>query len=169
LAITQHNPSTHPTLAIGGPARAPVQRGIALVPVLWVVALLTVMVVGLITTQRSESALSQNQREGTCFRASSEAAINLAVLYLITIPIKSVDAQDVIMPDGQQPRVTNRSGTLYRMRISLRSGDGGAGRTMEALIEVQGVATPPFEVRWRRDGVLDRAPESDPLDVASQP
>jgi general secretion pathway protein K len=74
-----------------------------------------------------------------------------------------------VVPDAQEARVTNRGGPLYRMRISLRRGDGGAGRTMEALVEAQGGGTPPFEIRWRRDGIVDREVVADALDVAGPP
>jgi general secretion pathway protein K len=296
--------------------------------VLWVIALLTVMALGLTMAQRSESALSQNQLDGARFRALADAAINLTLLNLLSTPIDTVDSQLVIVPDGQphqfrlggqllevrvynersridlnqatpeqlralydvllgpdadedeilrnqlvdaiidwrdeddltqlngaedgdydsaglpygarddrfqsveelrqvlgmtpalyrrlaphlsvdndsgeidpefasaavlaatkgislqdaqvmvdergnpvvpdaqEARVTNRGGPLYRMRVSLRRGDGGAGRAMEALVEAQGGATPPFKIRWRRDGLVDRGPVADALDAA---
>ena len=81
-------------------ARLPGQHGIALVLVLWIIALLTVMALGLTTTQRTESALTQNQLDGARFRALAEAAINLTVLNLITTPIDTVPAEEVVVPDG---------------------------------------------------------------------
>jgi general secretion pathway protein K len=76
------------------------QSGIALVLVLWIISLLTVMALGLTTTQRTESALTRNQLDGARFRALSEAAINLTVLNLLSTPLETVPAETVWVPDG---------------------------------------------------------------------
>jgi general secretion pathway protein K len=50
-------------------------QGIALVLVLWVLTLLTVMALGMTQTQRTETALVDNQIGGARFRATADAAI----------------------------------------------------------------------------------------------
>lgn len=77
-----------------------VQRGIALVLVLWVLSLLTIMALGLTMTQRSQSALTQNQIDSARFRALADGAVNLAILNLMSDPIESVPAEEVWLPDG---------------------------------------------------------------------
>jgi general secretion pathway protein K len=58
-----------------------------------------------------------------------------------------------LLPDGQQMRFGNRGGPLYRVRVETGRGDGGS-RRMEALLRVQRGGTPPYEVLWRRFGLL---------------
>ncbi len=55
-------------------------RGIALVLVLWVLTLLTVMALGMTQTQRTETALVENQIGGARFRATADAAIAYTML-----------------------------------------------------------------------------------------
>lgn len=86
----------HPTAA----SSASRQTGIALVLVLWIISLLTVMALGLTTTQRTESALTRNQLDGARFRALSEAAISLTVLNLLSTPLETVPDEAVWVPDG---------------------------------------------------------------------
>ncbi|MBB1073521.1 general secretion pathway protein GspK [Rhodoferax sp. 4810] len=77
------------------------QRGIALVIVLWVIALLSVIALGLTSTQRSTAALTRNYLAAAQFRAHAEAAITLTVLNLITRPSDiQVDDAAVWLPDG---------------------------------------------------------------------
>ena len=303
----------------------PRQNGIALVLVLWIIALLTVMALGLTTTQRTESALTQNQLDGARFRALAEGAINLTVLNLVTTPLETVPREAVVVPDGvvhrlqldgerievevqneasridlnqatseqlaalidvvnadtlddgstrdsvvgaiidwrdaddlaqlngaedgdyvsagmpygarddlfesreelrqvfgmtpklyeklaphvsvdndsrqvdlefasaavlaatqgisldnarrvvderrdpvvpgaQQARVTNRGGPLYRIRVSMPRNGGSAGRTMEVLLSLRNGETPPYQIRWRRYGILDRTPRAETTD-----
>jgi len=75
-------------------------RGIALVLVLWVIALLTVMALGLTTTQRTENALVRNQIDAARFRAYAEAALALAALNLLATPLETVPVEEVWVPDG---------------------------------------------------------------------
>jgi general secretion pathway protein K len=86
-----------------GSARA--QRGIALVLVLWVIALLTVMALGLTTTQRTESALTRNQIDAARFRAHAEAALALTALNLLTTPLEMVPDEEVWIPNGVPRRL----------------------------------------------------------------
>jgi general secretion pathway protein K len=302
------------------------QRGIALVLVLWIISLLTVMALGLTTTQRTESALTRNQLDGARFRALAEAAINLTVLNLLSTPLETVPTEAVWVPDGlprtiifdgseltvtlyneasrldlntatreqlatlielaqgeagfdevkrdaladaildwrdaddltqlngaedgdyeaaglpygardepfqsveelqqvlgmsrtlfqrlapdlsvdnesggvdqqfasaqvlaavqglnledaqrfvdernapllpgaEQPTAVNRGGPLYRIRVGVAGADG-VGRSMEALVQLQPGQTPPFEVRWRREGLLHQDVASPPSDDA---
>jgi general secretion pathway protein K len=99
-------------------APRPPQRGIALVIVLWVLALLTVMALGLTTAQRTEGALTQNQLDGARFRAAADAVIALTVLNLISTPLMPpVEGDtDVWVPDGS-PRGIELDGQRLEARL----------------------------------------------------
>ena len=51
-----------------------------------VLTLLTIIAIGLTTTQRTESALAANQIAGAIFRAQADAAIQFAALNLLAQP-----------------------------------------------------------------------------------
>jgi len=75
--------------------------------VLWVVALLVIIAVGLTATQRTESTLAANQRATARFRALAEAGINYAVLNLTAnAPLVQDDelTSDLWVPDGSAYR-----------------------------------------------------------------
>lgn len=117
----------HSTAARTATSAALSQTGIALVLVLWIIALLTVMALGLTTTQRTESALTQNQLDGARFRAAAEAAINLTSLNLLSTSLETVPSEAVLVPDGV-PRTLTFDGielsvTLYNeaSRLNLNS------------------------------------------------
>jgi general secretion pathway protein K len=93
------------------------QRGIALVLVLWVIALLTIIALGLTTTQRTETLLTRNQVEDARFRALAEAAINLTVLNLISTPLETVPAEEIWLPDAR-PRPLWFDGQQLEVTIS---------------------------------------------------
>jgi general secretion pathway protein K len=93
------------------------QRGIALVIVLWVIALLTVMALGLTMTQRTENALSRNQIDAARFRAAAEAALALAALNLLATPMDTVPVEEVWVPDGS-PRPLNFDGIKLSVSLS---------------------------------------------------
>jgi general secretion pathway protein K len=97
--------------------RGPAQRGIALVLVLWVIALLTVMALGLTTTQRTESALTRNQIDAARFRAQAEAALALTALNLLTTPLETVPAEEVWIPNGV-PRPLAFDGVELRITLT---------------------------------------------------
>src|SRR5579864_8944428 len=59
------------------------QRGIALVLVLWVMALLAVMVVGFAGDARTELKLARNQAEAAQARAIADTGVSLALLNLL--------------------------------------------------------------------------------------
>lgn len=88
------------------PAPAPkTQRGIALMLVLWVIALLIIIAVGLTADQRSETSLAANQLGAARFRALGDAAIGYAV-YQLNAPVNLLQDQaavletDLWVPDG---------------------------------------------------------------------
>jgi general secretion pathway protein K len=73
---------------------------------MWVLALLTVMALGLTTTQRTQSALSANQLDDARFRAQGDAALNLVALNLLSTPLLvPEDPEAVWVPDGQPHRL----------------------------------------------------------------
>jgi general secretion pathway protein K len=101
---------------MSGPARP--QRGIALVIVLWVLALLTVMALGLTTAQRTEGSLTRNQLDGARFRAAADAALALTVLNLVSTRLMAADEGDteVWVPDGS-PRTIELDGHRIEVRL----------------------------------------------------
>ena len=141
-------------------------RGIALVLVLWVIALLTVMALGLTTTQRTENALTRNQIEAARFRAQAEAALALTVLNLLTTPLEMVPVEEVWVPnamprsvvfDGVELTVT-LSNEASRLDLNLATRD-----QLAALIELaQGEEG--YDVAKRdalADAILDWRDEDD--------
>jgi len=77
-------------------------RGMALVLVMWVIALLTVMALALTQLQRTEHALTANQLDGARFRAQANAVLNLVALNLMTRPAVTFEEEAVVLvPDGQ--------------------------------------------------------------------
>ncbi|TVQ92940.1 MAG: general secretion pathway protein GspK [Chromatiaceae bacterium] len=100
-------------------------RGIALVLVLWVLALLTVMALGLTSTQRTELALARNQIEVAQFRARAEAAIALTLLNLLSTPLQDPATGQALdtgddgpwVPDGR-PRTVWFDGVPLRVTLS---------------------------------------------------
>lgn len=76
------------------------QRGIALMLVLWVLALLTIIAMGLTATQRTETVLAGNQLDMVRFRAAAEAGVNYAVLNLLAPPVVLEEDADTWVPDG---------------------------------------------------------------------
>ncbi len=83
--------------ACQGPAS---QRGIALVLVFWVIALLTVMALGLTKTQRTEAALTANQIADARCRAAADAVTQPEVLDLLSVPLETVPPEQIWLPDG---------------------------------------------------------------------
>ncbi len=98
-----------------------VQRGIALVLVLWVIALLTVMALGLTTTQRTENALTRNQIDAARFRAAADAALALTALNLLTTPLETVPVEEVWVPNG-----VPRSLVLDGVELTVTLGNEGS-------------------------------------------
>jgi general secretion pathway protein K len=56
-----------------------------------------------------------------------------------------------VFEGAQGPRAVARGGPLYRIQVREQSASG-AGRTLEALVELVPGQQPPYRVRWRRYG-----------------
>jgi general secretion pathway protein K len=93
------------------------QRGIALVLVLWIIALLTVMALGLTTTQRTETALARNQIDAARFRAHAESALALTALNLLSTPVEATAPEAVWIPNGM-PRALVLDGVELKVIIT---------------------------------------------------
>ncbi|TNF54917.1 MAG: hypothetical protein EP309_04855, partial [Gammaproteobacteria bacterium] len=99
------------------------QRGIALLLVLWVITLLTIIALGMTSTQRTEIALAANQVLSATFRAQADAAIYVAALNLLTQPPPEATADRTAMenmgfwvPDGQ-PQLWRLGETAMEIRV----------------------------------------------------
>lgn len=99
--------------------RRSVQHGIALVLVLWVLALLTIIAVGMTMAQRTESTLVGNQLATTHFHALAEAGVSWAILNLLAPPLLTDEENEVWIPDGA-PRSWTFAGETLRIRCSTR-------------------------------------------------
>ena len=75
------------------------QGGIALVLVLWVIALLSVMALAAVSTSRTEINLVRNRLDEARMRALAEAGVSMAVLRL-----RSTQEEDHWYPDGMVNR-----------------------------------------------------------------
>lgn len=84
--------------------------------VLWVLALLTVIAMGLTATQRTETVLVGNQLDIVRFRAASEAGVNYAALNLLAPPDVFDDEADLWVPDGE-PRSWIFAGESLEIRV----------------------------------------------------
>lgn len=126
-------------------------QGIALVLVLWVLTLLTVMALGMTVTQRTETALVENQLGGARFRATADAAIVYTMLsFLLPASDASLgrgdrgsEAESPWIPDGA-PRVWRFQGEPVTIsvfneesRINLNQADP---QLLAALMRAVGVA-----------------------------
>jgi general secretion pathway protein K len=90
----------------------------ALVLVMWVIALLTVMALALTQLQRTEHALTANQLDSARFRAQANAVLNLAALNLMTTPAVTFEEDAILLqPDGQ-PREIRFDGTGLMLTLS---------------------------------------------------
>ncbi|HYN79170.1 MAG TPA: type II secretion system protein GspK [Lamprocystis sp. (in: g-proteobacteria)] len=63
------------------------------------------------------------------------------------------------VPGGPGPRVVNRGGPLYRIQVK-EQGAAATARGMEALVELAPGQTPPYQVRWRRFGLMSGPPSA---------
>src|SRR5689334_11474867 len=84
---SSERPPPHPTSPPPGAERGRSgrarQRGIALVLVLWVMALLAVMVVGFAGDARTELKLARNQADAAQARAIADTGVSLALLSVL--------------------------------------------------------------------------------------
>lgn len=150
-----------PLLTLIRSRKVGIEQGIALMLVLWIITLLTIIAVGLTTTQRTESALAASQVLGATFRAQAEAALHFAALNLLTQPPaedladkNSMDSQGLWLPDGQ-PRIWRWGEEALEIRITneaslidLNLADPGL---LLGLMKAAGVQEPEHLV----DAILD--------------
>ncbi len=104
-------------------------RGMALVLVMWVVALLTVMALALTQLQRTEHALTANQLDGARFRAHADAVLNLVALNLMSTPAVTFEEEAVLLvPDGQP-----REFSFDAARLTLTLSNEGSKLDLNAI------------------------------------
>lgn len=124
-------------------------KGIALVLVLWTLTLLTIMALGMTLTQRTETALLENQIGGARFRATADAAIAYTILsFLLPANEDRLDGAESEtdspwIPNGV-PRAWQFNGVPVaiavfneKSRIDLNQADP---QVLAALIEAVGVS-----------------------------
>ena len=58
-----------------------------------------------------------------------------------------------LFPGGQAATAANRGGPLYRIQVRVQDW-GRQARAMEALVELAAGQEPPYQVRWRRFGLV---------------
>lgn len=134
----------HPARCCPDSAWGQGERGIALVLVLWVIALLTVMAVALTATQRTETALTGNEIEVIRFRALSDAALSHAVLKLLAPPPLEMETEDEVwIADGSSHRWSFAGETLAisvfneTSRIDLNAAPQARLEALLLALEVQ--------------------------------
>lgn len=141
-------------------------HGIALVLVMWVLALLTVMALGLTTAQRTNALLTSNQLEGARFRARAEAALSLTALELMRSGTFDELGAALWTPDGRPRRLVVEGApldvTLYNeaSRIELNS----ATREQLAVLIELAQGADGFDAVQRdqiADAILDWRDEDD--------
>ncbi|WP_295430250.1 type II secretion system protein GspK [uncultured Thiodictyon sp.] len=62
------------------------------------------------------------------------------------------------VPGAQAPPALNRGGPIYRIQIKEQG--AATARTMEALVSITPGGNPPYQVRWRRFGLMAPPPPS---------
>lgn len=149
-------PRDHPRYAARGP-RYPrglpcrAQHGVALVLVLWLVALLTVIAGSHTYNARTETTLAHHQLEAARARALAEAGIHRAVLELF-----NPDAQ-LAWPAYGAPRMVNLPGGDVQVALRNAAGlvdlNGATPELLAALLSV--LALEPGESEALRDAILD--------------
>jgi general secretion pathway protein K len=105
------------------------QRGIALVLVLWVIALLATIAMAVVNTSRTEGNLARNRVEEARFRAAAEAAVSMTVLRL-----NSAAEEDHWLPDGQ-PHDWRFGGLDLRVHVFNESSRMDLNRTQPELLQ----------------------------------
>ena len=127
------------------PARAAGQensRGIALVSVLWILALLAIIAGSFTTDSRTNVKLAYNLVENAKARALADAGVNRAILALL------------------QPQTEGLLDPGLLNLLTLRADPTAALRGIEEALqqELGAGAEGLFEQRWRRDGTMYRFP-----------
>ncbi|MEY6432703.1 type II secretion system protein GspK [Thioalkalicoccus limnaeus] len=132
-------------------------RGIALVLVLWVIALLTVMALGLTATQRTETSLTRNHVDTVRFRALAEAAVHYALLHLSApVPVEWRQSSEIWAADGW-PRTWIFAGETLEVRVFHEASridlNHASGERLEALLHALDI--PPDEATALANRILD--------------
>jgi general secretion pathway protein K len=120
-----------------GPTTPERQRGIALVLVLWVIAMMTAMALALTTTVRTESQLVRNRVEEARSRAYADAAVAMAIMRF-----GAGEDEDRWWPDGA-PYVWSFAGQALEVRVYNESSridlNGVSPQVLRRLLEAVGV------------------------------
>jgi general secretion pathway protein K len=124
-------------------ARPGRQRGIALMLVMWVLTLLTVMAVSLTATQRTETALTDNQVSAMRFRVLADAAIAYAALHFMTQDAQlDEETGSAWLPNGSQ-RVWRFAGSELTLAVFNESSrynlNQVSAETLRQLLEILGL------------------------------
>jgi general secretion pathway protein K len=99
-----------------GTADAISERGVALLTVLWVLALLSVIAAGLVSQTHAELQIARNMKETAQARALAEGGVFLAIPHLLDPSLETK-----WQPDGQERIVEYGGGTI---RIALQDEAG---------------------------------------------
>ncbi|KAA6187288.1 general secretion pathway protein GspK [Thiohalocapsa marina] len=140
--------------------RQRVQQGMALIMVLWVIALLTVMALGLTMSQRTAGALARNQLDDARFRALADAAISLAAFNLLSTPIELNPVVGVWIPDGT-PRELLVGDSVLTLTLSNEASrldlNAISSDQLRSLIELtqDDRAAEPLQVDALADAIMD--------------
>lgn len=84
-----------------GPFPGPIQQGLALISVLWLLAVLSVISFSLSFDQRIQSQLTRHHLDSAKARALSDATLNLVIFNLLLGPGDLDETHQLILPDGQ--------------------------------------------------------------------
>jgi len=98
--------------------------------------------------------------EGDQVEQTFASAAVLAALQGISMEEAQLQVQErdqPTLPDGQIAPAANRGGPLYRIQVR-EQGRTASARGMEALVEAAPGQTPPYQVRWRRFGLITASP-----------
>jgi len=101
---------------------------------------------------------SQNSNVDKAFAS----AVVLAAIENTTLEDAQISIEERAL--DQEATAISRGGPLYRIRVT-RETDSGLGMGMEALIETTSGQQPPFQVLWRRYGLMLEVPGQQQADA----
>ena len=101
---------------------------------------------------------SQNSNVDEAFAS----AVVLAAIENTTLEDAQISIEERAL--DQEATAISRGGPLYRIRVT-RETDSGLGMGMEALIETTSGQQPPFQVLWRRYGLMLEVPGQQQADA----
>ena len=147
------------------------QQGIALILVLWVIALLTVIAMAVVSTSRTELNMARNRLDEARAHALAEAGMNIALLHL-----SSREEADQWYPDGQ-PIAWSFAGRDLEIRIFNESSRIDINKTQDKVLRKLIEALPLEEVDaeaitaamhdWRDADTLSRPQGAEDDDYSS--